>query len=105
MSAFGGGPTPEESIPLKELQDLADVTGGYAVHVSHDAIGKLPSLTDKSGRPSAVGLLILTQFRQMYWFNRVQVELEGSFEKSQNWELKTNALTAHNPRDCLPARS
>jgi len=96
MSAFGGGPTPEESIPPKELQDLADATGGYAVHVSHDAIGKLPSLTDKSGTPSGVALLLLMQFRQVYSFNRVQVELVGSFEKSQNWDLKTNALTAHN---------
>jgi hypothetical protein len=36
------------------------------------------------------------QFRQVYWFNRVQLELVGSFEKSKNWDLKTNASIAHN---------
>jgi hypothetical protein len=81
---------------LQNLQDLADSTGGYVLHVSRDGVGSLPVRVDKSGRPTPQGQLVLSQFQQACWFNRVQVELAEPIKKPHAWNLQTHGLTARN---------
>jgi hypothetical protein len=90
---------------LQNLQDLADSTGGYALHVSRDPlVGNLPVRVDKSGQPTAQGKLLHLQFQQAYSFNRVQVELPVPIKKPQEWYLNIRGLTGHNLAVVYPRR-
>ncbi len=97
-----GGPSqrvmmiPDPRQALEALRGLAEATGGYAVHLSRNPVDRMPARLDNFGKPTAEGLLVLSQFRQAYSFSRVQVEFAEPLKKSQEWVLETNGLTAHN---------
>jgi von Willebrand factor type A domain len=97
---MSGGPHPGLIAlgldPLQALQDLASATGGYAVHVSRDPVARLPSRLDNLGKPTAEGLLVLSQFRQAYSFNRAEVEFPEPVTKPREWNVETRGFAAHN---------
>jgi von Willebrand factor type A domain len=90
------GPTHELYEGPMELQELIGSTGGYAVNFNPNAVGRLPELTDKSGKPTPEGALLLTQFGEILSFNRVEIELTERFEKIQGWSLAIAGLNARN---------
>jgi Mg-chelatase subunit ChlD len=93
-----------EHVGLMNIQDLADSTGGHAVRIHPNAQEDVPKLTDKSGKATPEGALVLRQFGEIFTFNRVEIELPERFEKSQEWSLDTKGLTAHDLLLTYPRR-
>lgn len=88
-SFIEGGTSP------RGLRELVESSGGEAISMSPNALGNVPDLADNLGKPTLEGLLVLRQFREIFAFNRVEIELPERFEKAQKWTLDTAGLDSH----------
>jgi len=91
---FGAGPTREERLGLMSLPDLSNATGGYAVDLPRNAIGGPPTLANGSGEATPEGEVLMLQFKQIFSFQRMEIELPKALDKSQEWNLKVTGTEA-----------
>jgi hypothetical protein len=78
---------PGDRWAIRDLEDMSRRTGGNVVAVSRKLVGTLAPLTDSSGTPTEETKWLELQFRQIFDFYRVEVELPLPVEKSQAWSL------------------
>jgi hypothetical protein len=92
----GGGPTgpPGAAIGSMNLADLSNATGGYAVDLPRNAIGGPPTLANGSGEATPEGEALMLQFKQIFSFQRVQIQLPNALDKAQGWHLKVTGTKA-----------
>jgi von Willebrand factor type A domain len=76
------------------LQDLTESSGGYGINLSPIALVTSPEFVDHSGKLTASGQWLLMQFRQIFTFQRVELELPEVFQKTEDLDLKTTGLNA-----------
>jgi Mg-chelatase subunit ChlD len=82
------GPTPEETNGPASLQELTQATGGYTVRLPRYALGGPPILLNGAGKRTPEGELLMLQFRQIFSFQRIEVQLPKAPNKTQDWNLK-----------------
>jgi hypothetical protein len=86
---FSDGPvTSEERAGPASLMDLIQATGGDAVEVSTSMLGVPRIILEGSGKLTPEGELLMSQFRQIFSFQRIEVELPKAPNKTQDWNLK-----------------
>jgi hypothetical protein len=73
---------------IKNLQEMSRSTGGDVVLVSRRLTARSALLTDKSGNTTDEAGWLEFQFRQIYNFYRVEIELPLPMEKAEVWSLK-----------------
>jgi VWA domain-containing protein len=100
LFAFSRQVIPEDSLieggtSPRDLRELVESSGGEAINMSPNALGNVPDLADNLGEPTLEGLLVLRQFREIFVFNRVEIELPERFEKAQRWSWDTTGLDSH----------
>ena len=88
------GPAVEEATGLLSLMDISNATGGYAVNLPKSATGMIPALVNRSGEITPQGGMLMTQYRQIFSFQRMQIELPKALDKSQEWNLKVTSTKA-----------
>ncbi len=88
------GPVVEEATGLLGLMDISNATGGFAVDLPRSATGMIPALVNRSGEITPQGGMLMTQFRQIFSFQRMQIELPKALEKTQEWNLKVTGTKA-----------
>jgi len=86
------GPTPEETNGPASLMELTQATGGYAVRFQNYSPGGPPSLLSGAGKLSSEGELLMLQFRQIFPFQRIEVQLPKAPNKTQEWNLKITGM-------------
>jgi VWFA-related protein len=89
------GDEPSSRRATKSLQDMARKTGGDAVTVSRKLVGTSGLLTDNSGNPTEEGMSLETQFRQIFNFYRLELELPLLTQRSEAWSLRLVGLKQH----------
>jgi hypothetical protein len=100
LFAFSRQVIPEDSFieggtSPRDLRELVESSGGEAINMGPNALGNVPDLADNLGKPTLEGLLVARQFREIFAFNRVEIELPERFEKAQKWSLDTAGLDSH----------
>lgn len=88
------GPTPEETNGPASLMELTQATGGYAVRLPNYSPGGPPSLLSGAGKLTPEGELLMLQFRQIFSFERIEVQLPKAPNKTQDWNLKITGMKA-----------
>jgi VWA domain-containing protein len=76
----------------KNFQDMARKTGGEGVTISRKLVGTSGLLTDNSGDSSEAAMSLETQFRHIFNFYRLEIELPLSTQKSEAWSLRLVGL-------------
>jgi hypothetical protein len=86
------GPTPEETNGPANLVELTEVTGGYALRLPRYTLGGPPILLNGAGKLTPEGELLMLQFRQIFSFQRIEVQLPKVVDKTQDWNLKITGI-------------
>jgi hypothetical protein len=87
-----GPKTPEESNGPTSLMELTQATGGYALRLPNSPLGGPPSLLNGAGKLTPEGELLMLQFRQIFSFQRIELQLPKAPNKTQDWNLKMTGM-------------
>jgi len=84
--------SPEERTGPAIVHQVVDDTGGTIVGYEGDSFGVFTKSHDsafvgKSGKPTRLGSLLGSQYRQLSSFYRVDIDLPETLDKPQKWEL------------------
>ncbi len=88
------GPTPEEQARGLNLIALVEATGGTIVPAARNAVGEPIPIMDERGRPTAQQELLLTQFRQIFRFQRLEIEMPRETSNVSDLKLEIRGLSA-----------
>ena len=88
---FIGGPEFNGGL---DLIDLSDATGGVGISTRRNDVGMLPALASGSGKPTPEGELLMAQYRQIFSFQRMEIQLPKALDKPQEWILKVTGTKA-----------
>jgi hypothetical protein len=95
LPTFAGGPSLEQPQWLN-LVTLAEATGGTIVSAIRDGMGYPIPIVDAAGLPTSEGELLLMQFRQIFKFQRLKIELPERRTNFSDLNLKMKRSNAHN---------
>ena len=84
--------SPEETVGPAYVRQIAVDTGGTIVSYPVDKVyvfqlGQEPALLDKSGKPTQLGSLLGSQYRQISSFYRVDIDVPETVDKPREWKL------------------
>lgn len=111
------GMSRELPIDPADLQQIVDDTGGTLVALHNEYLGVFlksqdPALLDKSGKPTRLGLLLRSQFLQIFSYYRVSIDLPAKLESREQLKLglaglskpQKDNLVLRYPRNLFPCR-
>lgn len=78
------------------------LSGGFAVSVPSIADFSPEALTDKSGKRTNAGEMLLAQLRQILNYQRVGIVLPERPEKAEKWSLNVKGLSLRDPLVVYP---
>jgi hypothetical protein len=90
-------PLPELNARFLYFQELASLSGGFAVSVRPIADYVPEPLADKSGKRTDAGEMLLAQLRQIFYYQRVGIVLPERSEKPEKWSLNAKGSKLHDP--------
>lgn len=93
-----GGISREEMLSPVDVLQIADETGGTIVPIHSEYRGAFlklpdPALTDKAAKPTRLGLLLGSQYRQISKFYAVGIDLPATIGKRQQLKLGLAGLS------------
>jgi hypothetical protein len=107
----------ETPIDPSDLQKIVDDTGGTWVARHNEYQGVFlrpqdPALLDKLGKPTRLGLLLVSQYRQMFGYYRLNIDLPAKLDKREQLKLRLAGLSKSQqdnlvlryPRNLFPCR-
>jgi hypothetical protein len=80
-------PILESHARFRDFQYLASDSGGFAIRIPTLAVGSPEPQTDKSGKLTANGEMFSAQLHQIFYYQRVEIELPEQPEKAGEWSL------------------
>lgn len=95
-------PIPESYGRLRNFQYLASDSGGFAIRIPSLAVGSPEPQTDKSGRRTANGEMLSAQLQQIFYYQRVGIELPEQPEKAGEWTLNAKGKKFRDPQVVYP---
>ncbi|MGB9008008.1 MAG: VWA domain-containing protein [Candidatus Acidiferrales bacterium] len=90
-------PLPELDLRYLDFQELAPLSGGFAVSVPSIAPYVPKPLSDKSGKRTDAGEMLLAQLRQIFYYQRVEIVLPEPPDKPEKWSLNAKGSKFHDP--------
>jgi hypothetical protein len=94
--------TPETYGRLRDFHYLVSDSGGFALDIRSNGLGAPIPLTDKSARPTFEGEMLLAQLHQIFYYQRVGIELPEQPEKAGEWTLNAKGKKFRDPHVVYP---
>jgi hypothetical protein len=95
-------PILENHARFRDFQHLASDSGGFAMRIPAIALGTPRPLADKSGRFTDEGEVFSAQLHQIFYYQRVGIELPEQPEKAGEWILNTKGKKFRDPQVVYP---
>ena len=95
-------PILDSHVRFRDFQYLASDSGGFAMRVLSMFLGTPRPLDDTDGRATDEGEMLLAQFHQIFYYQRVGIVLRDPLEKAGEWSLNAKRKKFRDPRVIYP---